>query len=52
MIDFLLVASTVTNLGGPADIWAAIIKDFSNISYAIPNYLTSGRVNLRFRVDF
>ncbi|WP_295498697.1 YjbE family putative metal transport protein [Sphingorhabdus sp. EL138] len=32
MIDFLLVASTVTNLGGPADIWAAIIKDFSNIT--------------------
>jgi hypothetical protein len=28
------------------------VKDFSNISYAIPNYLTSGRVNLRFRVDF
>ncbi len=32
MIDFLLVASTVTNLGGPGDIWAAIIKDFSNIT--------------------
>lgn len=32
MIDFLLVASTVTNLGGPADIWAAILKDFSNIT--------------------
>ncbi len=32
MIEFLLVASTVTNLGGPADIWAAIIKDFSNIT--------------------
>ncbi len=32
MIDFLLVASTVTNLGGPADIWAAIVKDFSNIT--------------------
>jgi YjbE family integral membrane protein len=32
VIDFLLVASTVTNLGGPADIWAAIIKDFSNIT--------------------
>jgi hypothetical protein len=28
------------------------VKDFSNISYAIPNYLTSGRVNVRFRVDF
>ena len=32
MIDFLVVASTVTNLGGPADIWAAIVKDFSNIT--------------------
>ena len=32
MIDFLLVAATVTNLGGPGDIWAAIIKDFSNIT--------------------
>ena len=32
MIDFLLVASTVTNLGGPGDIWAAIVKDFSNIT--------------------
>ena len=32
MIDFLLVASTVNNLGGPADIWAAIVKDFSNIA--------------------
>ena len=32
MFDFLLVASTVTNLGGPADIWAAIVKDFSNIT--------------------
>ena len=32
MIDFLLVASTVTNLGGPGDIWAAIVKDFSNIA--------------------
>jgi YjbE family integral membrane protein len=32
VIDFLMVASTVTNLGGPADIWAAIVKDFSNIT--------------------
>lgn len=32
MNDFLLVASTVTNLGGPGDIWAAIVKDFSNIT--------------------
>ncbi len=32
MIDFLVVASTVNNLGGPADIWAAIVKDFSNIT--------------------
>ena len=32
MIDFLLVASTVTNRGGPGDIWAAIVKDFSNIT--------------------
>ena len=32
MIDFLVVASAGTSLGGPADIWAAIIKDFSNIT--------------------
>lgn len=32
MIDFLLAASTVTSLGGPGDIWAAIVKDFSNIA--------------------
>jgi len=32
VIDFLVVASTVNNLGGPADIWAAIVKDFSNIT--------------------
>jgi YjbE family integral membrane protein len=33
VIDFLVVAaSTATNLGGPADIWAAIVKDFSNIT--------------------
>lgn len=32
MIDFLLVASAATNLGGPGDIWAAIVKDFSNIT--------------------
>jgi YjbE family integral membrane protein len=32
VIDFLLVASTVTSLGGPGDIWAAIVKDFSNIA--------------------
>ncbi len=38
MIDFLTIlgaaastASTVTDLGSPADIWAAIVKDFSNI---------------------
>lgn len=32
MIDFLVVASAATSLGGPADIWAAIVKDFSNIT--------------------
>ncbi|MEP7348465.1 MAG: YjbE family putative metal transport protein [Sphingorhabdus sp.] len=33
MIDILAVAaSTATSLGGPADIWAAIVKDFSNIT--------------------
>ncbi len=33
MIDFLIAtASTATSLGGPADIWAAIVKDFSNIT--------------------
>jgi YjbE family integral membrane protein len=32
VIDFLLVASAVTNLGGPGDIWAAIVNDFSNIT--------------------
>ena len=28
------------------------IKDFSNRSYAIPNFLTTRRINLRFRVAF
>jgi len=28
------------------------IKDFSNTSYAIPNYLTSRRFNIRLRVEF
>jgi YjbE family integral membrane protein len=32
VIDFLVVASAAISLGGPADIWAAIIKDFSNIT--------------------
>jgi YjbE family integral membrane protein len=38
VIDFVTIlgaaastASTVTDLGSPADIWAAIVKDFSNI---------------------
>jgi YjbE family integral membrane protein len=32
VIDLLaLAASSATDLGGPADIWAAIVKDFSNI---------------------
>lgn len=32
MIDLLaLAAASATDLGGPADIWAAIVKDFSNI---------------------
>ena len=33
MIDLLiLAASSATDLGGPTDIWAAIVKDFSNIT--------------------
>jgi YjbE family integral membrane protein len=33
VIEFLIAtASTATSLGGPADIWAAIVKDFSNIT--------------------
>ena len=33
MIEFLIAtASTATSLGGPTDIWAAIVKDFSNIT--------------------
>ena len=28
------------------------IKDFTNTSYAIPNYLTSRRINIRLRVEF
>lgn len=32
MIDLLaFAAASATDLGGPADIWAAIVKDFSNI---------------------
>jgi YjbE family integral membrane protein len=33
VFEFLIAtASTATSLGGPADIWAAIVKDFSNIT--------------------
>jgi YjbE family integral membrane protein len=33
MFEFLIAtASTASSLGGPADIWAAIVKDFSNIT--------------------
>jgi YjbE family integral membrane protein len=33
VIDYLVVAATTaTSLGGPAEIWAAIVKDFSNIT--------------------
>ncbi len=33
MFDIILAAaSSATDLGGPADIWAAIVKDFSNIT--------------------
>lgn len=28
----LIIATATTSLGGPADIWAAIVKDFSNIT--------------------
>ena len=28
------------------------IKDFTNTSYAIPNYLTSRRINVRLRIEF
>ncbi len=31
MTDLLLLAAAVPSLGGPAEIWAAIVKDFSNI---------------------
>jgi hypothetical protein len=32
MFEFLIAtANTATSLGGPAEIWAAIVKDFSNI---------------------
>jgi YjbE family integral membrane protein len=38
MIDLLILASEAANaapaLGGPGDIWAAIVKDFSNITSA------------------
>lgn len=33
MFDFLIAsANAATSLGGPAEIWAAIVKDFSNIT--------------------
>ncbi len=32
MFDFLLVAAAATSLGGPAEMWQAIITDFSNIT--------------------
>ena len=32
MIDLFVLAGAASSLGGPAEIWAAIIKDFSNIT--------------------
>ena len=32
MFEFLLAATPAAGLGGPADMWAAIVKDFSNIT--------------------
>ena len=32
MLDLAVLASAATSLGGPAEIWAAIVHDFSNIT--------------------
>lgn len=32
MFDLIFAVAAATDLGGPADIWAAIVKDFSNIT--------------------
>ena len=32
MIDLLLAAAPAGGLGSPADMWAAIVHDFSNIT--------------------
>jgi YjbE family integral membrane protein len=32
MFEFLIASATAASLGGPADIWTAIVKDFSNIT--------------------
>ncbi len=32
MIDLVMLATSATDLGSPADIWAAIVNDFSNIT--------------------
>ena len=32
MIEYILAAAPVAGLGGPADMWAAIVNDFSNIT--------------------
>ena len=54
MFDLILSAATaaVPSLGGPAEIWAAIVKDFANISFAIGLHRLHSGVDDRHRVGW
>jgi hypothetical protein len=52
-LNNIWLSAEVFNLMATANVASNTwIKDFTNTSYAIPNYLTSRRINLRLRVEF
>ncbi len=52
-LDNIWLSAEVFNLMAVANVASNTwIKDFTNTSYAIPNYLTSRRINVRLRIEF
>jgi hypothetical protein len=52
-VKSIWLSAEVFNLMATANVASNTwIKDFTNTSYAIPNYLTSRRINIRLRVEF
>jgi hypothetical protein len=52
-LNNIWLSAEVFNLMATANVASNTwIKDFTNTSYAIPNYLTSRRINVRLRVEF